>query len=176
MKKTNYCKRCKKEFITHRNSPYCNQKCYLLARWGTAKCQNCGKDSKIRYCSLKCRKEYCNKNDYKIFKKSYHWNKKLEILKELGNKCIKCGNEDLRVLDINHKDRKKKERPKHSYTWSWRIKEWRKNMKNLELLCANCHRIHTWEQMNYGIGKPVIPRPNSPPTTPPRHPPLMDIK
>ena len=53
--------------------------CYLLSRWGTDKCQNCDKPSKVRYCSLKCRKDYWNRNDYRIFKKSYHWDKKLEI-------------------------------------------------------------------------------------------------
>lgn len=158
---TKKCEKCGKLFrrYQYRPSKYCSINCYLLSRWGTKKCQNCSKPSKIRYCSLNCRKEYWNRNDYKIFKKKYHWDKKIEIVNKLGGKCVKCGNEDARVLDINHIDRSKKKRPidkKKTYTWSFRIKEWKSNIKNLELLCANCHRIHTWKQMNYGKDKPII--------------------
>lgn len=163
MVNTKKCERCKKEFrrYQYRPSKFCSMDCYLLSRWGTKECQNCGNPSKIRYCSVKCRKDYWNKNDYKIFKKKYHWDKKIEIVKELGGKCVECGNEDMRVLDINHIDRKLKKiapkrAPKRAYTWSFRLKEWRENMGNLELLCANCHRIHTWKQMNYGKDKPIV--------------------
>ena len=40
---------------------------------------------------------------------------------------------------------------KGEYTWSHRFKDWESNKSNLEILCSNCHRIHTWEQRNYGI-------------------------
>jgi len=77
--------------------------------------------------------------------------RKNEIIKYLGGKCSKCGTKDIRVLEINHKDRSKKKRPpKLHYTMGNRLREWSKNIDNLELLCANCHRIHTWEQMGYG--------------------------
>lgn len=61
------------------------------------------------------------------------------------------GATDIRILDINHIDRKLKKRPKKlQYTWQRRLKEWKQNKKNLEILCANCHRIHTWLQMGWG--------------------------
>ena len=88
------------------------------------------------------------------------WLKKFELIERLGGKCVKCGETDFRVLDINHKDRTKKEIPKkRNYSWSFRLKEWEKNFKNLELLCANCHRRHTWGQMKYGVirGETLFP-------------------
>lgn len=77
--------------------------------------------------------------------------RKNEIIKLLGGKCVNCGNADARVLDIHHKDKTKKIRPpKLHYTMENRLKEWGNNIKNLELLCANCHRIHTWEERGHG--------------------------
>jgi len=69
----------------------------------------------------------------------------------LGSKCVQCGEDDFRVLDINHKNREEKNIPKkRNYSWEFRVKDWLSNMNNLELLCANCHRKHTWAQMGYG--------------------------
>jgi thymidine kinase len=77
----------------------------------------------------------------------------LEIIKQLGGKCNKCGINDIRVLDINHLDPTKKTKYKNKMqTTARRLKDWAKNIKHLELLCANCHRIHTWKQMKYGKG------------------------
>jgi hypothetical protein len=150
------CKRCGKTFLSdpRRNAIYCSMNCYHKARWNfTGKCKTCGKpvESKAVYCCDQCRKDYWNKNDYQIFKKKRIWKRKTELIEKLGGKCVKCGISDIRVLDINHKDRNKKVRPKDGkYSWHRRFKEWDKNIKNLELLCANCHRIHTWNQMGYG--------------------------
>ena len=153
---TKKCERCKKEFrkYNYRPSKYCSAECYLLARWGKRNCPNCGKKSKIRYCSKKCQQDYWDKNGYRIYKKAQRFlERKLEIINLLGGKCVKCGINNYKVLDINHIDRSKKRRPtdkKRVYTWSFRLNEWKENIKNLELMCANCHRIHTWEQMGYG--------------------------
>ena len=164
MIKTKKCEKCNKDFriFKKREGRYCSRVCYLQTRWGARVCRLCGKASITRFCSDKCRKDFWNKNDYLIFKKKYHWEKKLAILQDLGGKCVQCGNDDIRVLDIDHIDSTKKKRPKTTYTWSYRIKEWQANMENLRLLCANCHRIRTWEQMNYGMGKPVVKRVKSP--------------
>jgi len=141
----------KGKFVTIQESQYCSRKCYLQTRWGAEKCKFCGGKSKTTYCSDKCRNDYWNKNDYHLQKKPLFWKKKKEIINELGGKCKKCGISDIRVLEINHIDRNKKERPpKLNYTNGNRLSEWRRNMNNLELLCANCHRIHTYKQMGYG--------------------------
>jgi ribosomal protein L44E len=69
---------------------------------------------------------------------------KSALIVELGGKCEQCGLADVRALDINHKDRTAKTRYR-SYTLERRLKDWRKNKATLQLLCANCHRIHTHE-------------------------------
>lgn len=80
--------------------------------------------------------------------------RKNEIMNKLGGKCKDCGIVDFRVLEINHIDRTRKVRPKKlHYTMGNRLREWSNNLNNLELLCANCHRIHTWEQMGYAYVK-----------------------
>jgi len=85
------------------------------------------------------------------YKKSRNWERKLELIAALGGKCVKCGFDDYRALDINHINPENKVRPKDgSYNWTRRFKDWAANMDNIELLCANCHRLHTWEQRNFG--------------------------
>ena len=102
-----------------------------------------------KFCSNICQSRYW-RSQYHSSKKKKIWQQKLEIIRLLGGKCTKCDEVDIRVLDINHIDRSKKIRPeKGRYTWSFRLKEWKDNMSNIELLCANCHRKHTWEQMKY---------------------------
>lgn len=149
MKKTKYCKQCKKEFITYKDGDYCSITCYHAKRWGSGKCKVCGEPSKTRYCSDKCRNDYWNKNEYQLLKKKRFWERKLEVIKKLGGKCKICGLDDIRVLDINHIDRDKKDKHKN-YSWLKRLQNWEGDLDNIEILCANCHRKHTWEQMGYG--------------------------
>lgn len=86
-------------------------------------------------------------------KHPYNWRKKLELIASLGGKCSCCGFSDVRALDIDHIDPSKKVRHKsRGYNWSRRLKDWRSNHGNLRLLCANCHRLHTWEQRGFGDG------------------------
>lgn len=149
------CAKCGSDFSTKprkRPPKYCSPGCYLSDRWGESHCRFCGVATGDRtFCSDVCRKSYWNKNDFSI-KKPRFWVRKNAIVKQLGGACVKCGNTDIRCLDINHKDRSQKVRPKdRKYNWTRRLKEWSENIENIELLCANCHRIHTWEQMGYGL-------------------------
>ena len=157
---TKQCLHCGKDFQAHPyrikkgTAKYCNQSCYLAYRWGENQpCKTCGKISKHRYCSDKCRRNYWDKNGYTIYnRKSRYWKRKMAIINDLGGKCVKCGFDDYRALDIDHIDPSKKVRPKDGqYVWSRRFKDWAANKGNLQLLCANCHRLHTWEQRGFGI-------------------------
>ena len=161
------CKYCGKEFKLQKRynacngykGYFCSQPCYHKFRWkSTGKCKNCGKKTNQPiYCSVRCRKDYWNKNSFRVHKKPRNWERKKELIKRLGGKCIKCGISDIRVLDVNHKNPLKKERPKdRKYNWTRRFKEWDKNFNNLELLCSNCHRILTWKQRNFGLENPSI--------------------
>ena len=157
MKQTKLCLKCRKQFTAYRSRhrKYCSYACYYEAMWGKLKnCKTCGgklNRNQYLYCSEKCTRKFWDKNAYRLGGKKRSWKQKLSLVKELGGKCIKCGENDYRVLDINHIDRIKKRIPKNRhFTLRARLKDWKENKGNLELLCANCHRRHTWKQMGYG--------------------------
>lgn len=160
------CQYCHKEFDvpfseTYRRKAgvkYCSLTCYHAARWGhTGKCAVCGKPADTKYCSDECRKNYWNKGDWKRRYKAGFWKKKIMLIEELGGKCSQCGIPDIRVLDIHHIDASKKLTPKkRQYNQHNRLKDWSANKGNIIILCANCHRVHTWEQMGYGVGLPDV--------------------
>ncbi len=162
MKKTSVevkCGHCGSMFETHAyrikrgTGKYCTRACYLAFRWGEGgKCKYCGADCQTRFCSKSCQKLYWDKNGHDIYQRNNrYWKRKLAIIESLGGKCVKCGFSDHRAIDINHIDPSTKVRPRGGqYTWSRRFKDWDANAGNLELLCANCHRLHTWEQRGFG--------------------------
>src|SRR3990167_9714789 len=98
------CKFCGKNFIIQKlrkekyKGDYCSRECYLKKRFGTGKCRLCEKNSTNCLCSNKCRNNYWNKNKYHLRRKRKIWEKKLELMKELGGKCKKCGIADIQVL------------------------------------------------------------------------------
>ena len=156
---TKICEHCSKEFQIHAyrvkngTGKFCSQVCYLSARWGKNQpCKQCGTPSEYRFCGDRCRKDYWNKNGFAEHKHPRNWQRKLELIDALGGKCVSCGEANHRVLDIDHIDPSMKLRDKgRTSVWSYRFRDWKANAGNLRLLCANCHRIHTWEQMGYGI-------------------------
>ena len=78
--------------------------------------------------------------------------------KEVVNKylkehpCIKCGNDDIRVLDFHHRNPKEKERGV-SQLLLYRIEKIMEEISKCDVLCANCHRIEHLEHKTY---KPSI--------------------
>jgi len=59
-----------------------------------------------------------------------------------GNKCNKCGHEDLDVLTFHHKNQSDKSF-NLSRNWQKPWKELQKELDKCELLCANCHmKLH----------------------------------
>ena len=132
---------------------FCSHECFIKYRWGRSsigKCKFCGEKTETIFCSKKCRDNWWNKNTWTTYRKKKFWNEKIKLLKELGGKCIKCGINDIRVLDINHVDRGKKFKVKNrNYAFQTKLRDWKKNKGNLKIMCSNCHRIHTWEQLDY---------------------------
>lgn len=157
-KKCLYCnKEIKIKKGDHENK-YCSKDCFHKYIWKyTGNCYICNKKiKKGKYC-IQCvetrqvHKKIYYKKDW-LKERKRQWNKKLEIIKILGGKCRQCGIDDIRVLDINHLIPENKTKyKKGGHTTPRRLKDWLKNIKDLELLCANCHRIYTWEQMKYGL-------------------------
>src|SRR3990167_2335327 len=144
------CSICKKDFQPISNS----QSVCICCR--TKRCRICGKEYVLKEvgrislsdtCSSKCCRKYNNDYWHKVKKESYR-KRRLDLIQSLGGKCVGCGISDPIVLEINHTDRSKKHRSKH-YTWSRRFKDWELNIKNIELLCANCHRRFTRKQLGW---------------------------
>lgn len=152
------CAHCSQRFTVHAyrikngTGKYCTHECYIAHRWGkSGTCKQCGKACESRFCSPTCQKTYWNLHGYRTHKHASNWKRKFRLIESLGGQCVKCGFADYRALDINHIDPTAKRRPKGgSYTWPRRFSDWAANAGNLELLCANCHRLHTWEQRGFG--------------------------
>ena len=69
---------------------------------------------------------------------------KLEAIKKLGNKCIKCGyDKNYAALDFHHKNMKEKEYAIADLIHDRKVTKLFIELKKCILLCANCHReIH----------------------------------
>jgi len=88
------------------------------------------KERKKRYSRNRQRGLY-----YKVFKRRYK------------GRCVQCGNVDYRVLDFDHIDPASKVDSisglvSRGSAW-WRIEA---ELQKCQLLCANCHRIKTFEK------------------------------
>jgi len=69
-----------------------------------------------------------------------------EVIEKLGGKCISCGYNDNRALQVDHvnggggKERK-------IYSWKyWKMLKNLTDMQEYQLLCANCHAIKSYHE------------------------------
>lgn len=83
-------------------------------------------------------------------------NRRIAVLKKIQNSisCIRCGCDDYRLLEINHKNGKGRKELKNFQKYGRSVEEvirrgWRKT-NDLELLCKPCNSIHFLE-MKYGL-------------------------
>lgn len=98
---------------------------------------------------------YKNHDRQKEYQREWRANRRLIERKisfdKLGSKCAKCSNKDFRVLQIDHIvaiRRKIIERNVETGTrMRQRIANGSRDVKNLQLLCANCHQIKTYEEL-----------------------------
>ena len=74
---------------------------------------------------------------------------KVELFKLLGNKCVICGFEDFRALQLDHKNGKGHQERKRLWgggTYYAKILEKVKaGNKDYQILCANCNWIKKWD-------------------------------
>ena len=151
-KKTLICQECKRNFSASWKradaAKFCSRSCYLKNRWhSSGRCLQCGKSAKgLRFCNPVCQRTYWNERDevFRAVRRKSRWKQKAELLQNLGGKCLSCGITDIRVLDIDHIDASKKTKPDlKRYPSYIRFKLWEQDKGNLQILCANCHRIKT---------------------------------
>jgi hypothetical protein len=82
------------------------------------------------------KREYASKNRQRVSAHNREWisKQKSDVRTKLGNKCIRCGFSDERVLQVHHKTPKTKTGRLDYITKDY-------DLSLVELLCANCHAI-----------------------------------
>lgn len=81
------------------------------------------------------------------YKRNRHVHRR-RVIELLGGKCRKCGEDDIRVLQINHCDSNAKgDREEYAYWTSFyrAIENGQRDSSDLEVLCANCNIIYEYE-------------------------------
>ena len=111
-------------------------------------CRNCSREK-----SKKFYKENVETQRIIIYKQKK--DRKQESRKKVNeylslNPCIDCGNENLIVLEFDHREPEKKhkgicEMLASGYSWDKILKE----IEKCDVRCANCHRIKTAKQLGY---------------------------
>ena len=64
--------------------------------------------------------------------------------------CVRCGNNDFRVLDFHH-IKEKSIGISQIQRAKWSNERTLKELEKCEVLCANCHRIHHYEEKNQNM-------------------------
>lgn len=117
------------------------------------------KTNKISSRCGECKREYdrkyweANKNNRNVIKNEntkINRNKKRKFIVDFlkTSKCFDCENNDWRVLEFDHRDRKIKEfNLANSVQYS--IERIQKEIDKCDVVCANCHRIRTIKQRGY---------------------------
>lgn len=102
-------------------------------------------------------KEWIKKPENKK-RHSKEWNERLHIgvlriiSKNLHPKCINCGCDDIRLLEINHKKgggTKEFETGKYAREFYWKIFKLERPVDDLEVLCRVCNALH-YVKLKYG--------------------------
>jgi len=89
----------------------------------------------------------------------YRLRLRLKVIELLGGKCIKCGNTDDRVLQVNHKNggggKEKSRRP--VYTLFRDIIKGVRTTDDIDLRCANCNILYQYER-GWWHREPILPK------------------
>jgi hypothetical protein len=93
-------------------------------------------------------KEYYknHKDEYSDRARKLLWKYKTDAFQQFGGKCRNCGNSDFRVLQINHKNGGGSKEGKFGIRMYMAIVKGTRNIKDIELLCANCNNVYEYER------------------------------
>jgi hypothetical protein len=114
------------------------------------------RSSTCNVCSMMYAKQHYKENKARYVERAKEFNKRqaienrqkvFDFLK--SKKCQDCGNDDVRVLEFDHKEGLDKfdnvSNMIHRHGWKTILKE----IGKCEIRCANCHRIKTMKQFDY---------------------------
>lgn len=82
---------------------------------------------------------------------NYYRNKRKERrewITTLKKQCKTCGESRIACLEFHHKNPKEKERAISAVLNCWSKKHLLEELQKCDVLCANCHRAHHWEENN----------------------------
>ena len=107
------------------------------------------------YCSTKCRRSSDQKRNQELRNTWQRENgrKNRKYLQEykLEKGCAICGyKEHHAALEFNHIDPSKKSGNIAEHVTDWSLKKLLEEVYKCEVLCANCHRVHTWNELQKG--------------------------
>jgi len=106
-------------------------------------CRECNKKESKKYYERNRKEHIANVRERRKEVTEINKRKLREFLSD--KKCLDCNCEDWRVLEFDHVKEKKMGISKmisHGYNWKVILKE----IKKCEIVCANCHRIRTYER------------------------------
>lgn len=95
------------------------------------------------------------RENIEYFKKqarNWLWNIKSRAFLILGGKCACCGNDDIRVLQVNHKNGGGTQEKRHGDKMYKAIIDGTRPIDDLDLRCANCNLLYEYER-----GKRALP-------------------
>ena len=86
----------------------------------------------------------------------HNFKRKMTVISLLGGKCARCGEDDWRVLQVNHVvGMTKGEFPRSGAPLYRAIAAGKRSLEDLELLCANCNARYEYERGR--LGEPIRP-------------------
>jgi hypothetical protein len=71
---------------------------------------------------------------------------RLEVLNALGGKCVRCGIDDWRVLQIDHINGGGTQERRQVTSFTRYYKDMLRSPEKYQVLCANCHQIKRYEE------------------------------
>ena len=94
---------------------------------------------------------------YKRYRWLSAWRQRFKVLIKLGGlRCVKCGQKDIRVLEINHLNgRANKDRRSKSMWYNTILKD-DYNVAELEVRCASCNILYEYECGRRKIPKEIL--------------------
>ena len=77
--------------------------------------------------------------------RKYYQSVRKKVINFLGGTCVKCGENDIRVLQINHLDGGGKVETQQGRHFLLRILDGRRSIQDLDIRCANCNLLYEFE-------------------------------